>query len=274
MIDREPITIECTTCGHVTQVKFLRPGDIFKCRECGTENKVPDSDYVGAGPTDTFSAIAKNMKPSRALTERERVARALWLVGGGLVLFVFGVGYIMGTAELRSSLLARLLIVIGLIRLRDFTPGKLFYIALAAVSIGLAMDASALLGLHILLSFLPGVELLLVVLVLYRLAGRQNIADRVRIWMWTCLVTASVYALLSLLMFRSAPFLAFAMDTLQSLLGETSAARIILGTWLPNVVLGWISTVVAVILTARLIFLLKGADERDQEPHSDEKPDL
>jgi len=71
MTNREPLIIECTGCGHAAKVKFLRPGDIFKCRECGAENKVPDSRCVDVGPTDTFSAIAENMKQSRAMIEGE-----------------------------------------------------------------------------------------------------------------------------------------------------------------------------------------------------------
>jgi len=248
-------------------VRFLRPGDIFKCRECGAENRVPDSGSESVGASDTLGAIAESMKHLRPLTARERLIGALWFIAGGLVPFVVGVRFVLGAAEVRITLLGHGLMLIGLVRLRDFCRGKLLYAPLIAVLLGLATDIGALLGWRIPLSFLYSVELLLALLVVHCVAREQGVEDQVRVLMPVSIAAAGIFALLSMLMFLSAPLLNFVSELIMSVFGERSHAVVALGVWLPDFLAAFISTWVVLILLIRLIHVLKRAEGEPSDPH-------
>ena len=65
----KPRVFDCEQCGRQIVTKFLKSGELAKCRLCGAENVVPDSAEVARESVYTDYASAheryRESKPSR-----------------------------------------------------------------------------------------------------------------------------------------------------------------------------------------------------------------
>jgi uncharacterized RDD family membrane protein YckC/ribosomal protein S27E len=59
-----PLKFTCTNCGHPIVVKFLKPGEMAQCRNCGAQVKVP----LGAESTDDEPVYKTDKSPETSET--------------------------------------------------------------------------------------------------------------------------------------------------------------------------------------------------------------